>query len=316
MFLSREYVELQNRHFGSSFGHNCYIIHPYVKWGEKKERTTSPEKQMQEAESLIRTLASWKVCNKSIIPLENLDKKALFGTGNLEKLKGIVRNNKGVTAVFINISTLTNSQIKELEEQFQVPIYDRYRIVMQILRLHALSKHAKLQVALAEVSYLWKHLRFDTSLSNSSNPETLKLMLQSREQKIKAAIKKLRSQRELLRNRRVTEEYPIVAVVGYTNCGKTSLIKCLTGAKSLVPKDQLFATLDVTVHEGILPTSMKVLYVDTVGFIANIPTSLIECFVATLEDAMFAVILFYSVIFFVNNWCFVSGCHYTRAGHF
>lgn len=276
--------------FGAPSDHRCFIVHPYVKWGSRKEKETSPEKQMKEAEALIKTLAPWRVHDKIIVSLESLEKKTLFGSGNLEKLKKKIRGDKNITAVFINVCNLQNVQIDELGRLFQVPIYDRYRIVMQILRLHAISKHAKLQVALAEVSYMkLRFLNQDSNSAVSSNLETRKLMLQTREQKIKNAIKKLRSQRELLRNRRIQEEFPVVAVVGYTNCGKTTLIKSLTGAKALQPKDQFFATLDVTVHEGKLPTCMKVLYVDTVGFISNIPTSLIECFVATLEDAMFAV---------------------------
>lgn len=95
--------------------------------------------------------------------------------------------------------------------------------------------------------------------------------------------------RELLRNKRKQKNFPIVAVVGYTNAGKTSLIKALTDEDSLQPRNQLFATLDVTAHAGILPSQLKVIYMDTVGFMSDIPTGLIECFVATLEDAMLAV---------------------------
>jgi len=83
----------------------------------------------------------------------------------------------------------------------------------------------------------------------------------------------------------------VVAVVGYTNAGKTSLVKALTGEMGLMPKNCLFATLDVTIHGGLLPSNLKVLYVDTVGFMSDIPTRLIEPFVATLEDAMFADII-------------------------
>jgi GTP-binding protein HflX len=82
-----------------------------------------------------------------------------------------------------------------------------------------------------------------------------------------------------------------VAVVGYTNCGKTSLIKALTDEASLVPKNQLFATLDVTAHAGLLPCRLEVLYMDTVGFMSDLPTGLIECFVATLEDALDADVI-------------------------
>lgn len=82
-----------------------------------------------------------------------------------------------------------------------------------------------------------------------------------------------------------------MAVVGYTNAGKTSLIKALTDEQRLQPKDQLFATLDVTAHAGMLPSNLKVIYMDTVGFMSDIPTGLIECFVATLEDAMLADVI-------------------------
>ena len=82
-----------------------------------------------------------------------------------------------------------------------------------------------------------------------------------------------------------------MAVVGYTNCGKTSLIKALTGDESMSPRDQLFATLDVTVHEAVMPSNLRTLFVDTVGFISDIPTNLIASFSATLEDAADADVL-------------------------
>lgn len=93
------------------------------------------------------------------------------------------------------------------------------------------------------------------------------------------------------RLRKNRQNFPIVAVVGYTNAGKTSLIKALTDEQRLEPKNQLFATLDVTAHGGVLPSNLKVIYMDTVGFMSEIPTGLIECFVATLEDAMLADVI-------------------------
>lgn len=163
---------------------------------------------------------------------------------------------------------------------------------MQIFRLHAISKHAKLQVALAEIPFLRSRLtKQDTDFIGSSAIDTRNLLLQSREKKIKEEIIKLRAQRELLRHKRRKANIPVIAVVGYTNVGKTSIIKTLTDDKMLQPKDQLFATLDVTIYAGLLPSTLKVLYVDTVGFLADIPTGLIECFHATLEDAVLAVML-------------------------
>lgn len=145
-----------------------------------------------------------------------------------------------------------------------------------------------LQVALAELYYVQRKSERDL-IFRTYDTEALRLMFQEREQKIKSEINILRNQRNLLRNKRRKLDYPVVAVVGYTNSGKTSIIKALTGKESLKPKNQLFATLDVTVHEGALPSGLDILYVDTVGFISDIPTNLIECFVATLEDALLAV---------------------------
>ena len=107
---------------------------------------------------------------------------------------------------------------------------------------------------------------------------------------IKPLIEKVQLQRERLRKRRNETGLPTIAVVGYTNCGKTSLIKALTG-DLLEPRNALFTTLDVTVHAGLLPNSLPILFLDTVGFISDIPTSLIASFSATLEDAVNADLL-------------------------
>ncbi|CAH1153507.1 unnamed protein product [Phaedon cochleariae] len=269
--------------------HNCLIIQPYVKWGPRK-LSISPQEQLEEAVSLIKTLPSWTVQDTISVPLETLTKKSLFKSGSMEKLSRIIQKNPSISAVFINASSLKKVTNIILQENFRLPILDRYKIVMQILKLHATSKHAKLQVALAELYFVQRKAQLD-NLFTSSDSETMKLMFQSREQKLKKAIQELRNQRMLLRSKRKKLDYPLVAVVGYTNAGKTCLIKALTGDETLQPKNQLFATLDVTVHSGILPSGMEVLYVDTVGFLSDIPTNLIECFVATLEDAVFADVI-------------------------
>lgn len=263
--------------------HRCLLIQPYVKWGPKKLDIT-PEEQLEEAYALINTLPEWKVLEAIKVPLETLDMKTLFRKGNMEKMKNILQNNNNITSIFVNMGSLSTVQLNSLQDNFHKPVFDRYKIVMQILKIHATSKHAKLQVSLAELYYLEKKIK-NTLLRS----ETIKLMFQNREKKLKDAIKNLRGQRVLLRNKRTKLNYPVVAVVGYTNSGKTSIIKSLTGEEKLQPKNQLFATLDVTVHSGILPSGMQVLYVDTVGFISDIPTNLIECFIATLEDAVLAV---------------------------
>ncbi|MEQ2208203.1 putative GTP-binding protein 6, partial [Xenoophorus captivus] len=119
--------------------------------------------------------------------------------------------------------------------------------------------------------------------------EVQQRLLKEREMKIRFSLEKLRKKRHLLRSQRKHREFPIVSVLGYTNCGKTTLIKALTGDSGLQPRNQLFATLDVTVHAGQLPSHMTVLYVDTIGFLSQLPHQLIDSFSATLEDITHSV---------------------------
>lgn len=271
------------------------VIQPYVKWGPKKSGS-QPEHQLQEAEALVRSLPKWRVEYSLRVPLESLEKKQLFGAGKLEEIKAILSDlqtsGKLITCVFISKGTLTLGQKQLLEQHFKLPVMDRYSVVIQILRLHAISTEAKLQVAMAEIPYIWSQMKDqDASKGRVYFTESQRQMLRLRERKLKNELATIRSHRELLRNKRKQKAYPIVAVVGYTNAGKTSLIKALTEEKSLEPKDQLFATLDVTAHAGLLPCKLEVLFMDTVGFMADIPTGLIECFVATLEDAMLADVI-------------------------
>lgn len=116
-------------------------------------------------------------------------------------------------------------------------------------------------------------------------------LLKERELKIKKALEKLRSKRKLLRTQRTRREFPVVSVMGYTNSGKTTLIQALTGDANLHPRDQLFATLDVTAHGGLLPCRLPVIYVDTIGFLSQLPHNLIESFSATLEDVVHSDLL-------------------------
>ncbi|XP_053673556.1 putative GTP-binding protein 6 [Anopheles nili] len=278
--------------------HNVAILQPYVKWGPRKS-ATSPELLLQEAEALVRSLPKWTIEFSLKIPVDTLDKKHLFGSGKLEELKAVIsaRQETGtpLTCVFISKGTLSFTQKQTLEQEFRLPVMDRYSVVVQILRLHAVSMEAKLQVALAELPYIWSQVKDQEGSSKGSGriflSDSQRQMLQLRERKLRNELTMIRSHRELLRNRRRQKNFPIVAVVGYTNAGKTSLIKALTEEQSLQPRDQLFATLDVTAHAGLLPCKLQVLYMDTVGFMADIPTGLIECFVATLEDAMLADVI-------------------------
>lgn len=122
------------------------------------------------------------------------------------------------------------------------------------------------------------------------------------------AIEKLKVHRALIRRNRRKQQLPSVAIVGYTNAGKTSLIKALTGDERCIPRNELFATLDTTMHEGLLPCRQRVLYVDTIGFIQNVPELLIEPFKVTLEDAIIAVSYHLCCYVLLNNIIVTSKC--------
>jgi len=279
--------------------HQVLLIQPFIRYGKYIKSDTNADLMLAESLALVETL-NWKVVETIKIGLESFKKKHLFGTGNLELLENKVITEDRITAVFISLYQLTPQQRIQLEHMFKVPVIDRYHLVLQIFYQHARTSESKMQVALAEIPYLKNRLTVDYEIeqnmkhSASRKGETYfekrKITLNKWQGKIKKKVAKLRTQRVMLRQGRKKLDIPTVAVIGYTNCGKTSLIKSLTGA-SLEPMDKLFATLDVSCHATTLPDDLSCIFVDTVGFISDIPTSLIASFSSTLEDALDADIL-------------------------
>ncbi|XP_029282194.1 LOW QUALITY PROTEIN: putative GTP-binding protein 6 [Cottoperca gobio] len=282
---------------GADQQHRVFIVHPNVKWGRQKQHLTTAELMMAEAVGLVNTLENWSVVDKIILSTKTPQKKNIFGKGNFQTLTDIIRQTAGITAVFVNVQRLSALSEKEFAETWGVKVFDRYSMVLQIFRRNARTKAAKLQISLAEIPLLRSRLRNEMANldqqgggsryiggSGETLMEVQQRLLKEREMKIRSALEKLRRKRHMLRSQRLNKEFPIVSVLGYTNCGKTTLIKALTGDSALQPRNQLFATLDVTVHAGQLPCHMTVLYVDTIGFLSQLPHQLIESFSATLED--------------------------------
>ncbi|XP_064865477.1 putative GTP-binding protein 6 [Oncorhynchus nerka] len=277
--------------------HRIFIVHPDVKWGSRKQYLTTANLMMAEAVGLVNTLHNWSVIDKIILSTKTPEKKMIFGKGNFQTLTERIRRTPGVTAVFVNVERLSPASEKEFEEAWGVKVFDRYSVVLHIFRCNARTKEAKLQVSLAEIPLLRSRLRNEVANldqqgggsryimgSGETLMEVQQRVLQERELKICSALQLLRRKRHLLRSQRKNRDFPIISVMGYTNCGKTTLIKALTGDAALQPRDQLFATLDVTVHAGTLPSHMTVLYVDTIGFLSQLPHRLIDSFSATLDD--------------------------------
>jgi len=287
-------------------GHRVWVIQPEVKWGPKRrDKMTSIGHLLAESVTLAETLPRWKVVEKTIMTVRNPHKKQLFGTGSIAKIKEQLEKRSDITAVFFSVDMLTGLQVAEIEKELNVVVYDRYTVVLNIFRDHAKSKEAQIQVALAELPYLRSRLIYLHGVGKSRQDgasrhiggagesflELRKRLLHERHVKLKRVLERLKNQRQLLRENRVRKGFPVVAVVGYTNSGKTSLIKVLTGDEDIEPIDQLFATLDVTAHAGRLPSHNTCIYMDTVGFISDLPTDLIASFASTLEDAKQADLL-------------------------
>lgn len=288
-------------------GHNVFVIQPKEKYGKKKTEIlsrTTPELQLEEAIALVHSLEEWNVVASEIMSIRS--QKAIFGTGQQEDIRAKIagHNNQSdaptITSLFISQDIMMGWQQKLLEEALKIPVFDRYSLVLQIFRQRAATAEAKLQLSLAELYYVRTRLREAANQKLENVPVVSSIPLQfgsrnlsfheqkevirQREKRLKDAINRLQEKRALLRARRVKNRIPTVAIVGYTNSGKTSLIQALTKDKRLVPRDELFATLDVKVFNGRLENIHRVLFVDTIGFIADIPIALLESFKSVLEE--------------------------------
>lgn len=272
------------------------LVHPDVKWGPGKPQMTRAEWQVAEATALVHTLDGWSVVQTMVVSTKSPDSKLVFGKGNFQHLTEKIRGSPDITCVFLNVERMAAPTKKELEAAWGVEVFDRFTVVLHIFRCNARTREARLQVALAEIPLHRSNLKRDVAHlhrgagsryimgSGESFMQVQQRLLREKEAKIRKALDRLRKKRHLLRQQRTRREFPVVSVVGYTNCGKTTLIKALTGDAAIRPRDQLFATLDVTAHAGALPSRMTVLYVDTIGFLSQLPHGLIESFSATLED--------------------------------
>ncbi|XP_067684131.1 putative GTP-binding protein 6 isoform X2 [Haliotis asinina] len=273
-------------------GHRVLVIQPEMKIKTEK---SSVQLKLEETCALIKTLPCWHVVGKTTA--RTVSHGCLFPDHTLTHLTSLVTSNSDNSAVVIGVDMLTPVQLNTLQTLWGVPVFDRYTVVLQILKDHARTYEAKLQVAMAEIPHLrcrlpgvteQPKLRLTGGGTRDAWLRNSQRLLQERELKLRTALRQVKNQRSLVRKKRQKKNIPTVAVVGYTNSGKTSLIEALTGDRKLEPRDQLFATLDVTAHAGTLPNMMSVLFIDTVGFIADIPVMLMEAFAATLEDAVLA----------------------------
>lgn len=231
---------------------------------------------------------------------KSIDKTYYLGKGKLEEIKKLIEEKSTNLVIFNN--ELSGSQLKNIEDVLQTKVIDRTNLILDIFAKRAKTKEGMLQVKLAQYKYSLVRLRgFGVSLSRlaggigTRGPGETKLETDTRHIKraiisIEKQIEQIKRHRALYRKRRQKNQIPIIAIIGYTNAGKSTLINALTDANAYT-EDKLFATLDPLARKLRLPCGKIAIIVDTVGFIRNLPHQLIEAFKSTLEEVKFADII-------------------------
>jgi GTP-binding protein HflX len=258
---------------------------------------------LEELERLAET-AGARVLEKFRQQVRSVAPATLIGRGKVEEIQAAVKELKPDLVVVDE--DLSPAQQRNLESAFQIRVIDRSQLILDIFAQRARSNDGKLQVELAQLEYLlprltrqWTHLsRLGGGIGTRGPGETQlevdRRRIRERIAHLKRRLKTVERTRTLQRKERDEVPFATVALVGYTNAGKSTLMNALTRAGVLV-EDKLFATLDPTIRSLRLPTGDKVMLVDTVGFINKIPHSLIEAFKSTLEEVKSADLLLHLV---------------------
>ena len=278
-------------------------------------RERSSDVSMEELASLVETAGGEPVA----VIMQNLpspNTHSFIGEGKVREMKDLIEANDCDLAVFDN--ELTPSQMRVLGEELGVKVLDRSGLILDIFAQRAQTREGQLQVELAQYKYLlprltgmWTHLVRQTA-SGGSSPigtrgpgetqlETDRRHIRRKIQKLEEELAEVRKNRETQRRRREKNAMPVVALVGYTNAGKSSLLNCLTDS-DILANDRLFDTLDTTTRRFRIDETQEILISDTVGFIRKLPTHLIEAFKATLEELSFADVLLHVIDLSNPEW--------------
>lgn len=274
-----------------------------VHLGLKDTTADTTEESMHELKELAKTAGAEVVCeviqNKS-----ELESGTYMGEGKLEEIAAAIKELEVDSVIFDD--ELSPIQLRNISDYLGVKVLDRSMLILDIFAMRAKSGEGKLQVELAQLKYRLPRLRgMGTVMSRTgagigtrgpgeTKLETDKRHIHSRIQALSDELKELKKHRDLLRSRRKKDGTVTVALVGYTNAGKSTLLNALTDA-GVLAEDKLFATLDPTSRAIELPDGRRVLLVDTVGFIRKLPHHLIEAFKSTLEEAAVADVLVHVV---------------------
>ncbi|MEU1980272.1 GTPase HflX [Nocardia sp. NPDC019395] len=271
---------------------------------------TRAEASMAELARLAETAGS-EVLEALIQRRDRPDPATYIGSGKAEELRAVVLATGADTVICDG--ELTPAQLTALEKVVKVKVVDRTALILDIFAQHATSREGKAQVALAQMEYMLPRLRgWGESMSRQAGGragsnggvglrgpgetkiETDRRRIRERMAKLRREIREMKTARDTKRARRTSSGVPAVAIVGYTNAGKSSLMNALTGSGVLV-QDALFATLDPTTRRAQLEDGREVVFTDTVGFVRHLPTQLVEAFRSTLEEVTGADLLLHVV---------------------
>lgn len=250
------------------------------------------EESLQELAELAKT-AGADVVGSATQKLEHPHPATYIGKGKVDEVTEASKQLGANVVIFDD--ELSPSQQRNLERTLGVKVIDRTALILDIFATRANTREGRAQVELAQMQYLlprlagqWSHLERMEGAIGTRGPgetqiETDRRLIRNRISKIRRDLEEVRTQRELYRRRRARNNMPVVALVGYTNAGKSTLMRALSGADVLA-EDKLFATLDPVTRRISLPSGEVVLLTDTVGFIQKLPTGLVAAFRATLEE--------------------------------
>ena len=270
----------------------AFVIHPEIQGAGGRD----PDAALAEGVALANALPEIEVVGEQVVRLREARPSSLFGTGKLAEL-GAMFEAAEVDLVLID-GPVTPVQQRNLERDWKVKLLDRTGLILEIFSDRARTREGVLQVEMAALSYqrtrlvrAWTHLeRQRGGLGFVGGPgetqiESDRRAIDTQLTRLRRQLAKVVKTRTLHRDARAKVPFPVVALVGYTNAGKSTLFNRLTGAK-VFAKDMLFATLDPTMRSIELPNGAEVILSDTVGFISDLPTELVAAFRATLEEVL------------------------------
>ena len=286
----------------------CAVVLPYeratrgnvLEFAPREAMPRAAEARLAEAVGLAASIGV-TIVHEAIHPLRQRRPSTLMGEGQVAMVKAAIEEQQA--GLVVVDAALTPVQQRNLERDWGVKVIDRTGLILEIFGERARTREGTLQVELAHLEYQrtrlvrsWTHLERQRGGfgflggPGESQIEIDRRLIGERIVKLKRELEQVRRTRGLHRKARERVPYPVIALVGYTNAGKSTLFNALTGA-GVYARDQLFATLDPTMREIALPSGRQAILSDTVGFISELPTQLIEAFRATLEEVASADII-------------------------